>query len=105
MEDQTDGQATRAREEGALELAESKSMKPYMSLTIAMIQGRDVATALREIASLDEFGHVQQLILIGKERGYLLYDEVNENLPPEVNSSQEIDDLLSILDRQRIEIY
>jgi len=53
----------------------------------------------------DEFGHVQQLILIGKERGYLLYDEVNESLPPEVNSSQEIDDLLSILERQGIEIY
>ena len=53
----------------------------------------------------DEFGHVQQLILIGKERGYLLYDEVNENLHPEVNSSQEIDDLLSILERQGIEIY
>jgi RNA polymerase primary sigma factor len=53
----------------------------------------------------DEFGHVQQLILIGKERGYLLYDEVNESLPAEVNSSQEIDDLLSILERQGIEIY
>jgi len=52
-----------------------------------------------------EFGHVQQLILLGKERGYLLYDEVNESLPAEVNSSQEIDDLLSILERQGIEIY
>ncbi|HKD49868.1 MAG TPA: RNA polymerase sigma factor RpoD [Candidatus Acidoferrum sp.] len=53
----------------------------------------------------DEFGHVQQLILLGKERGYLLYDEVNESLPSEVNSSQEIDDLLSLLERQGIEIY
>jgi RNA polymerase primary sigma factor len=53
----------------------------------------------------DEFGHVQQLILIGKERGYLLYDEVNENLPADVHSSQEIDDLLSTLERQGIEIY
>ena len=53
----------------------------------------------------DEFGHVQQLILIGKERGYLLYDEVNESLPAEVNSSQEIDDLLSALEHQGIEIY
>src|SRR5215472_16162755 len=53
----------------------------------------------------NEFGHVQQLILIGKERGYLLYDEVNESLPAEVNSSQEIDDLLSILEHQGIEIY
>ncbi|HXY13675.1 MAG TPA: RNA polymerase sigma factor region1.1 domain-containing protein, partial [Terriglobales bacterium] len=53
----------------------------------------------------DEFGHVQQLILIGKERGYLLYDEINESLPAEVNSSQGIDDLLSILERQGIEIH
>ncbi len=53
----------------------------------------------------DEFGHVQQLILIGKERGYLLYDEINDSLPADVHSSQEIDDLLSILERQGIEIH
>ena len=53
----------------------------------------------------DEFGHLRQLILIGKERGYLLYDEINESLPADANSSQEIDDLLSILERQGIEIY
>jgi RNA polymerase primary sigma factor len=53
----------------------------------------------------DDFGHVQQLILLGKERGYLLYDEVNDSLPAEVNSSAEIDDLLSILERQGIQIY
>ena len=53
----------------------------------------------------DELGHVQQLILIGKERGYLLYDEVNESLPAEVTSPAEIDDLLSLLERQGIEIY
>jgi len=53
----------------------------------------------------DEFGHVRQLILIGKERGYLLYDEINDSLPADVHSSQEIDDLLSTLERQGIEIY
>jgi RNA polymerase primary sigma factor len=53
----------------------------------------------------DEFGHVQQLILLGKERGYLLYDEVNDSLPAEVHSSAEIDELLSILERQGIEVY
>jgi RNA polymerase primary sigma factor len=53
----------------------------------------------------DELGHVRQLILIGKERGYLLYDEVNGSLPAEVTSPEEIDDLLSILERQGIEIY
>ena len=53
----------------------------------------------------DEFGHAQQLILIGKERGYLLYDEINDSLPADVHTSQEIDDLLFTLERQGIEIY
>ena len=53
----------------------------------------------------EELGHLQQLILLGKEQGYLLYDEVNESLPVEVTSPEEIDDLLSLLDRQGIEIY
>ena len=53
----------------------------------------------------DEFGHFQQLILTGKQRGYLLCDEVNESVPADVHTSQEIDDLLSILERQGIEIY
>jgi len=53
----------------------------------------------------DDFDHVQQLVLLGKERGYLLYDEVNAGLPADVISSQEIDDLLSILERQGIEVY
>jgi RNA polymerase primary sigma factor len=52
-----------------------------------------------------EFGHVQQLILTGKKRGYLLYGEVNESLPAEVNSSQEIDDLLCVLESYGIGIY
>jgi RNA polymerase primary sigma factor len=52
----------------------------------------------------DEFGYIQQLLAIGKERGYLLYDEINDNLPPGVLASQEIDDLLALLDRHGIEI-
>src|ERR1700685_1493452 len=42
---------------------------------------------------------------MGKERGYLLYDEVNDILPAEVHSSEEIDDLLSTFERNGIEIY
>ncbi|HKW61284.1 MAG TPA: RNA polymerase sigma factor RpoD [Candidatus Acidoferrum sp.] len=53
----------------------------------------------------DEFGQVQQLILVGKQRGFLLYDEINDSLPADVHSSQEIDDLLSILEGQGIEVY
>src|SRR3989442_12383913 len=42
---------------------------------------------------------------MGKERGYLLYDEVNDILPAEVHSSEEIDDLLSTFEPNGIDIY
>ncbi len=57
------------------------------------------------IALEDKYDQVRQLITMGKERGYLLYDEVNDILPAEVHSSEEIDDLLSTFERYGIEIY
>jgi RNA polymerase primary sigma factor len=58
------------------------------------------ATGLEE-----KYDAVRQLIALGKERGYLLYDEVNDSLPAEVHSSEEIDDLLTTFERNGIEIY
>ncbi|HKZ53611.1 MAG TPA: RNA polymerase sigma factor RpoD [Candidatus Acidoferrales bacterium] len=52
----------------------------------------------------DKYDSVRQLLLMGKERGYLLYDEVNDLLPAEVHSSEEIDDVLSAFDDAGIEI-
>ena len=42
-----------------------------------------------------KYDEVRQLISIGKEKGYLLYDEVNELLPADITSSDELDDLFS----------
>ncbi|MBZ5539397.1 MAG: RNA polymerase sigma factor RpoD [Acidobacteriia bacterium] len=53
----------------------------------------------------EKYDAVRQLIAMGKERGYLLYDEVNDTLPAEVHSSEEIDDLLSTFERYGIDIY
>ena len=53
----------------------------------------------------EKYDQVRQLIHMGKERGYLLYDEVNDLLPAEVHSSEEIDDLLSTFERYGIDIY
>jgi RNA polymerase primary sigma factor len=52
-----------------------------------------------------EHEQVRHLIAMGKERGYLLYDEVNNILPAEVHSSEEIDDLLSTFERYGIDVY
>lgn len=57
------------------------------------------------LALEEKYDQVRQLILMGKERGYLLYDEVNDILPAEVHSSDEIDDLLSTFERYGIDIY
>jgi len=57
------------------------------------------------LALEEKYDQVRQLINMGKERGYLLYDEVNDILPAEVHSSDEIDDLLSTFDRYGIDIY
>ena len=53
----------------------------------------------------EKYDQVRHLISIGKERGYLLYDEVNDILPPEVHSSEEIDELLSAFDHYGIDVY
>ncbi len=52
----------------------------------------------------DKYDSIRQLILMGKERGYLLYDEVNDLLPAEVHTSDEIDDVLAAFDDAGIEI-
>src|SRR5271170_2015032 len=48
---------------------------------------------------------VRSLINVGKERGYLLAEEVEHVLPAELHSTEEIDDLLSTFERIGISIY
>jgi hypothetical protein len=64
-------------------------------------RGTDVAAdksrrLMEDPLSIEEkYDEVRQLISIGKEKGYLLYDEVNELLPSEITSSDELDDLFN----------
>jgi len=55
--------------------------------------------------SEQKYDPVRQLINMGKEQGYLLYDEVNNMLPAKVQSWEQIDDLLSTFERYGIDIY
>jgi RNA polymerase primary sigma factor len=48
---------------------------------------------------------VRSLINVGKERGYLLAEEVEHVLPAELHSTEEIDDLLSTFERIGISVY
>jgi RNA polymerase primary sigma factor len=57
------------------------------------------------LAIEERFDQVRNLIALGKERGYLLYDEVNDLLPTEVHSSDEIEEVLSAFERYGIVMY
>jgi len=57
------------------------------------------------LAIEEKYEQVRSLITLGKERGYLLYDDVNNMLPPEIHSAEDMEDLLSTFERYGINIY
>ena len=52
----------------------------------------------------EKYDEIRQLIIIGKEKGYLLYDEVNKALPADLSSSDELEDLFGVLGNAGIEV-
>jgi RNA polymerase primary sigma factor len=56
------------------------------------------------VATDDKFGRMKQLMETGKEKGFVLYDEVSELLTEEFPSGREFDELLSDLDSAGVEI-
>ena len=54
------------------------------------------------VALEDKFDEVRQLIVIGKEKGYLLYDEVNDLLPADLTANPEdLEELLAVFAQRR----
>jgi len=47
---------------------------------------------------------VEKLILLGKQKGYVTYDEVNDMLPNDISSTEEIDEVFNILGDEEIEV-
>jgi RNA polymerase primary sigma factor len=47
---------------------------------------------------------VKRLIARGKERGYITFDELNAVLPPEHNSSEQIEDVMAMLSEMGIQV-
>ncbi|MBI4496098.1 MAG: RNA polymerase sigma factor RpoD, partial [Deltaproteobacteria bacterium] len=56
------------------------------------------------MAKEGEMEKLKQLINMGKEKGYLTYDEVNDLLPPDIVSSDQIDDLMMMFGEMDIEV-
>jgi RNA polymerase primary sigma factor len=56
------------------------------------------------LALEDKFDDIKKLIDVGKEKGYLTYNEVNDLLPNDLHSPEDLDDLLTTIGTQGIDI-
>jgi RNA polymerase primary sigma factor len=56
------------------------------------------------VALDDKYDGLQRLVQMGKDKGYVLYDEVSEVLPGDLAGGADIDDVLAGLDTAGIEI-
>jgi RNA polymerase primary sigma factor len=56
------------------------------------------------LALEDKYDDIKKLIDTGKEKGYLTYDQVNELIPHDVVSPEDLDDLLTTIGTQGIDV-
>ena len=68
--------------------------------TEAATAEQDADTTLLDVQS----AAVKRLIARGKERGYITFDELNTVLPPEQNSSEQIEDVMANLNEMGIQV-
>src|SRR5438874_12816003 len=52
----------------------------------------------------DKYDDIKKLIETGKEKGYLTYDQVNDLIPHDVHSPEDLDDLLTTMGTQGIDV-
>ena len=56
------------------------------------------------LALEDKYDDIKKLIDAGKEKGYLTYDQVNDLIPQDVHSPDDLDDLLTTIGTQGIDV-
>jgi RNA polymerase primary sigma factor len=73
--------------------------KPLAAGDTATVE-QDVETTLLDVTTVA----VKRLIAKGKERGYITFDELNAILPPDQNSSEQIEDVLATFSEMGIQV-
>ncbi len=57
------------------------------------------------MAAEEKFEHeIEGIIEVGKEKGYLTYGDVNDMLPEEIGSADDLDDLITTIGTQGIDL-
>lgn len=87
---------------GAAHPKAAQSAKPTKSAGATLVEDtavQDPETKLRQKAKM-----MAELVALGKEKGFLTYDDINKIMPTDVTSSDEIDDVLVKLAAAEIEV-
>ncbi len=67
-------------------------------------EAEEAAGAEDDLADITERSEVKALMERGREKGFLTYDEVNDALPGDIVSSDQIDDVMSMFGEHDIEV-
>ena len=74
-----------------------------MSKQQASVTPANVRRDSNDLPLVDTAGAaVNQLIQLGNERGYITYDELNATLPPDKNSTEQIEDIMAMISEMGI---
>ncbi|MFT3921512.1 MAG: RNA polymerase sigma factor RpoD [Myxococcales bacterium] len=88
----SDSEGDSEREEAEFDADESESDAP------------PPPTASKNKKKMKDRPEVLKLIAKGKEKGFVTYDDVNDSLPDDMSSADDIDDLMSTLAEQKISV-
>ncbi|MEY3650752.1 MAG: polymerase, sigma 70 [Pseudomonadota bacterium] len=58
-----------------------------------------------DVQAVDSRTRLKLLIVLGKERGYLTYAEINDHLPDDVQDSEQIDGIIGMINDMGIQVY
>ena len=84
---------------------DAKAAKPAKGAATPATENREGREEGGDSPLLDTLGaSVKKMIAIGKDRGYVTYDDLNKALPPEQVSSEQIEDAMTMLSELGINV-
>ncbi|HPX89698.1 MAG TPA: RNA polymerase sigma factor RpoD [Methylophilaceae bacterium] len=72
---------------------------------VANEKSESINPALQEANAEERRIRLKSLIVLGKERGYLTYAEINDHLPDDVQGSEQIDGIIGMINDMGIQVY
>ena len=80
--------------------------RPKKSEQLAEKKKVEFVSPEEQEANADERrSRLKTLIILGKERGYLTYAEINDHLPDDVQNSEQIDGIIGMINDMGIQVY